>query len=111
MIAAGSAYLRAVGPFYGFFGLGLALYFGSQGAGRLLWPLCAGLLRLLVAVSGAWLMLRWTGELGHMFLTLGLGLAAYGLVNAAAIKAGAWFPRARKTRISVSTSARWWPAK
>ena len=31
-------YLRAVGPFYGFFGVGLVLYFASQGAGRLLWP-------------------------------------------------------------------------
>ena len=39
MIAAGSAYLRIVGPFYGFFGLGMALYFASQGAGALKWPL------------------------------------------------------------------------
>ena len=49
MIAAGSAYLRMVGPAYGFFGLGLALYFASQGAGRLLWPLVGGLLRMLIA--------------------------------------------------------------
>jgi len=93
MISAGSAYLRAVGPFYGFFGLGLALYFSSQGAGRLLWPLWAGLLRLAIAVTGAWLMLRWTGELSYMFVALGLGLAAYGLINAAAVKSGAWFAK------------------
>ncbi len=43
VIAAGSAYLRIVGPTYGFFGLGLALYFASQGAGRLFWPLTGGL--------------------------------------------------------------------
>ena len=42
VIETGTAYLRLVGPFYGFFGLGLALYFASQGAGRLLWPLAAG---------------------------------------------------------------------
>src|SRR5207302_1305885 len=42
VLAAGAAYLRVVGPAYGFFGLGLALYFASQGAGRLLWPLLAG---------------------------------------------------------------------
>src|SRR5262249_26403903 len=29
----GSTYLRIVGPAYGFFGIGLALYFASQGAG------------------------------------------------------------------------------
>jgi Na+-driven multidrug efflux pump len=34
MIAAGSEYLRIVGPFYGFFGLGMALYFASQGRAR-----------------------------------------------------------------------------
>src|SRR6266849_2577031 len=42
MLATGAQYLRIVGPAYGFFGLGLALYFASQGAGRLLWPLLAG---------------------------------------------------------------------
>ena len=39
MLEAGAQYLRIVGPAYGFFGMGLALYFASQGAGRLLWPL------------------------------------------------------------------------
>jgi len=39
MIETGSAYLRIVGPAYGFFGLGLSLYFASQGAGKMIWPL------------------------------------------------------------------------
>src|SRR5881628_1032191 len=51
MLDAGSRYLRAVGPFYGLFGLGLALYFASQGAGRLLWPLLANLTRLAIAAG------------------------------------------------------------
>jgi putative MATE family efflux protein len=93
MLAAGSAYLRAVGPFYGFFGLGMALYFASQGAGRLLWPLVAGMIRLAIAVGGGWLMLHTSGDLAHVFLALGAALAAYGLVIAAAVAAGAWFPR------------------
>jgi hypothetical protein len=42
-------YLRAVGPLYGFFGVGLVLYFASQGAGRLLWPVAANIARLAVA--------------------------------------------------------------
>ncbi len=93
MLAAGAAYLRAVGPFYGFFGLGMALYFASQGAGRLLWPLFAGIVRLALAVGGGWLMLRLTGDLSAVFLALGAALAAYGIIIAAAVKAGFWFPR------------------
>src|SRR5690606_3998250 len=42
MLATGAQYLRIAGPFYGFFALGIALYFASQGAGRLKWPLLAG---------------------------------------------------------------------
>jgi Na+-driven multidrug efflux pump len=93
MLTAGAAYLRAVGPFYGFFGLGMALYFASQGAGRLLWPLFAGMVRLTLAVGGGWLMLRRTGDLSAVFLALGAALAAYGMIIAAAVKAGVWFPR------------------
>jgi putative MATE family efflux protein len=91
MLETGSAYLRAVGPFYGFFGFGLALYFASQGAGRLGWPLFAGLMRLLVAIGGGWLALRATGSLGAMFLVLGGALAVYGVLVGASVAAGAWF--------------------
>ena len=58
LIDVGSRYLYAVGPFYGLFGLGLALYIASQGAGRLLWPLLANLVRLGIAAGGGWLALR-----------------------------------------------------
>jgi putative MATE family efflux protein len=111
MIAAGSTYLRSVGPFYGFFGLGLALYFSAQGAGRLLWPLCAGLARMAVAVTGACLMLWLTGQLSHMFIALGLGLAVYGAINAAAVAYGAWFAEPKGARLSGAPSRRWWPAR
>lgn len=91
MIATGSAYLRIVGPFYGFFGLGLSLYFASQGAGKLLWPLGAGALRLVVGLLGGWLVLRLTGSLDAFFASLALALLTYGLAMLAAVKAGVWF--------------------
>jgi Na+-driven multidrug efflux pump len=93
MIAAGSAYLRAVGPFYGCFGFGLALYFASQGAGKLLWPLLVGLARMIVAVGGAWIVLRATGSLALMFVAIGAALLVYGAGIAAAVKAGVWFDK------------------
>ena len=91
MLEAGSQYLRAVGPFYGLFGLGMALYFASQGAGRLKWPLLANFARLSIAAGAGWLALRWGGDLDHVFLAQSVALAAFGIINAAAIAAGAWF--------------------
>jgi putative MATE family efflux protein len=95
MIAAGSTYLRIVGPFYGFFGLGMALYFASQGAGALKWPLIAGFSRLVIAAGGGWLLVHSTGSLTWVFAALGLGLAVLGLMIAVAVKSGAWFRDAK----------------
>jgi putative MATE family efflux protein len=91
MLAAGATYLRTVGPFYGMFGLALSLYFASQGAGRLLWPLLGTVARLAIAALAGWLALRWTGELSYVFLAQSLGLVASGLINWAAVAGGAWF--------------------
>ncbi|MES2532423.1 MAG: MATE family efflux transporter [Pseudomonadota bacterium] len=91
MLEAGTHYLRAVGPLYGFFGVGLVLYFASQGAGRLLWPVIGNLARLAVAGIGGWLALRWGGELTHVFVAQGIALVVYGVVISSAIAGGAWF--------------------
>lgn len=91
MLETGAAYLRLVGPTYGFFGLGLSLYFASQGAGRLLWPLVAGGLRLVVAVGGGWLALRVFGTLDWVFAALALALVLYGTMLVTAIWSGVWF--------------------
>jgi Na+-driven multidrug efflux pump len=91
MLDVGARYLRTVGPGYSLFGLGLALYFASQGAGRLLWPLLANLMRLTIAAGGGWLALHWSGDLTYVFLASSMALVAFGLINAAAVAAGAWF--------------------
>jgi putative MATE family efflux protein len=91
MLEAGATYLQTVGPFYGMFGLALSLYFASQGAGRLLWPLLGTVARLAIVALAGWLALRWTGELSHVFLAQSVGLIASGLINLAAVAGGAWF--------------------
>jgi putative MATE family efflux protein len=98
MIDAGSRYLHIVGPAYGLFGLGMALYFASQGAGRLLWPFLANLARLIIAACGGWLALRWTDSVTGVFIALAAALAAFGLINAAAVAGGAWFGRGASRR-------------
>jgi putative MATE family efflux protein len=87
----GVTYLLIVGPTYGFFGLGLALYFASQGAGRLGWPLAAGVLRLGVAAGGGWLAgygLGW--GLPGVFGAMAVALVVFGATLATAVKLGAW---------------------
>ena len=96
MIEAGSAYLRDVAPFYGAFGFGMALYFASQGAGRMIWPLAAAVLRMGVAVGGGWLALRLGFGLHTVFLALSAGIVAMAAVNAAAVGMGAWFAGPRR---------------
>jgi MATE family, multidrug efflux pump len=104
MLDAGTRYLQTVGPVYGLFGLGMALYFSSQGAGRLLWPLLANMTRLVIAAGGGWLALHWGGGLSHVFIAQSAALAVFGLVIAGAIAMGAWdgnvgWPRARAVRL------------
>ena len=91
VLRTGATYLRIVGPTYGFFGLGLALYFASQGAGRLLWPLVAGLSRLVVAAGGGWIALRVLGGgLSSIFAVMALALVLFGTVVTVALHRGAW---------------------
>jgi putative MATE family efflux protein len=98
VIAAGSAYLRAVGPFYGFYGLGLSLYFASQGAGRLFWPLFASFLRTAVALGGGYAALRLSGSLTWLFVALAIGLLLQGTIVLAAVLSGAWFRGSARLR-------------
>jgi Na+-driven multidrug efflux pump len=91
VLHAGATYLRIVGPAYGFFGLGLALYFASQGAGRLLWPVLAGFSRLVIASVGGWLASRWFGGgLTALFGVMALAFVVFGITVTMAVKSGAW---------------------
>jgi putative MATE family efflux protein len=91
VVATGSAYLRVVGPSYGFFGLGLALYFASQGAGRLLWPLLAGFTRLSVAATAGWVVIHWLGGgLAALWVVIALAFVLFGVTLASAVRGGAW---------------------
>ena len=91
MNAVGAQYLRIVGPFYGFFGVGLALYFASQGAGRVGWAMGASLLRVAVAALGGLAVMRWGGGINGVFAALAAGLAVYGVLNIIAVASGVWF--------------------
>jgi putative MATE family efflux protein len=78
VIAAGETYLRIVGPAYGLMGFALALYFASQGLGRVVWPVLVGGGRLLIAVGGAWLAVRVGAGLWVLFAAVAAGIVYHG---------------------------------
>jgi putative MATE family efflux protein len=89
--ATGATYLRTVGPAYLFQGLGLSLYFASQGARAVLWPIVATCLRFAIAVGGSTFAVAQLG-LGPraVFVCIAAGIAAYGFTTALALRLGAW---------------------
>ncbi|CAG2159914.1 MATE family efflux transporter [Cupriavidus numazuensis] len=86
--------LSWVGPAFGGFGLGMALYFASMGAGRMRWPIAAGLCRIGLAAGGGWLLANVAGMgLDGHFLGVAMGITAYGLVTALGVREGEWSAR------------------
>ena len=92
MLATGSLYLRIVGPFYGFQGFSLTLYFAAQVSGRIGWPLAGSLLQMMVALSGAWIaQTLGFGNAGSLF-ALAQGFVVMGVVKGIAFATDALFP-------------------
>jgi putative MATE family efflux protein len=89
--AAGESYLQIVGPVFAFQGLGLSLYFASQGAGTVLWPVIATALRFAIGVGGAALAVTvFSAGLDTVYVCLAIGMFVYGALTAGAIRLGAW---------------------
>lgn len=83
-------YLRLVGPAFPLFGLGLTLYFAAQGSGKLLGPVLAGTVRLIVTVAGGMWLARQGFGAGAYFGLVAAAMASYGIATAAAVKFTAW---------------------
>jgi putative MATE family efflux protein len=88
---AGALYLAIVGPAFLFQGLGLSLYFASQGAGTVAWPVIATILRFVVCVGGATIGVElFDRQLGFVYACIAAGMVLYGALTAAAVALGAW---------------------
>lgn len=88
---AATRYIQIVGPWFAFYGLGLVLYFGSQGAGAMGWPVVALSLRAVICVGGAVLLTEsFDTGIDGVFYAVALSMVAYGVIMFCAIKLGAW---------------------
>ena len=89
----GAIYLQIAGPMYGMFGLGMTLYFASQGTGNMVWPFSAGVLRLVVAGGGGWAAVTFFGG-GPvaLFTFVSAGLFVFGAIIAGSLFSRVWEP-------------------
>ncbi len=94
VLEAGSLYLLIVGLTYPFLGLAIALYFASQGAGRVVLPVLAGTARLVIVVGGGFALLAAGAGLGALFALIAFGTVAFGTLAALAVARSDWGARA-----------------
>jgi Na+-driven multidrug efflux pump len=86
IMAFGSAYLNIVGPCYGFFGVGLVLFFASQGSGKLGWVLIGSTTRVLFVAIAGWIAVHWLKAPAHaIFIVVAIGFTLYASINAASL--------------------------
>lgn len=88
--AAAYGYLRIAGFSYGFFGLGLCLYFASQGAGRVGGAIAAQGVRLAVVVLGGLALVAIATPLWTVFALSAFAMIPMGLGTAVFIKRARW---------------------
>jgi putative MATE family efflux protein len=93
VLASANLYLRLAGPAFAFVGLGLVLYFASQGAGKVLGPVLAATVRLLVIALGGAALATSEAPAWTLFALVGLSMVAYGAATAAAVRFTPWQAR------------------
>jgi putative MATE family efflux protein len=95
ILASASFYLRWAGPFYGLFGLGLCLYFASLGSRKILGPVLAGTVRLLVVLIGGVWLVSMNAQAWQLFALVGIAMAVYGVATAFSLWVAVWGPQRR----------------
>ena len=86
VLDSGARYLRTVAPFYPFLGAGIALYFAAQGAGRVLWPVLAGTVRLAAVIAGGAI----AASLQAVFIVVAGGLVVFGVLTLLFVGRARW---------------------
>jgi Na+-driven multidrug efflux pump len=79
VLQVGAEYLHRVGPFFGFFGVGYALYCVGQATRRMEASVFAALLRAAIAVLGGLAVVWLKADVTWNFIAVALGMVAFGL--------------------------------
>ena len=93
--AIANQYLQWAGPGFLFVGLGLSLFFASQGSGKVLAPVLAGTARFWVIAVGGWWLTASDAPAWSLFALVGVSMTAFGFCIAAAVYLTPWGTRDR----------------
>lgn len=96
VIEAARLYLRIAGPGFALFGMGLALYFASQGAGRVLGPILGGTTRLVIVALGGLVLVQLDAPRWALFALVAFGMSALGVATALFVAFTPWRAEARR---------------
>src|SRR4051794_1807220 len=88
--AAAYSYFAWAGPAFAFFGLGVCLYFSSQGAAKVVGPVLASTVRLLMVGLGGWWLAASNAPAWTLFALVGAAMVVFGLSTAASVKLTRW---------------------
>ena len=88
--AAAYSYFALAGPAFGFFGVGVCLYFSSQGAAKVGGPVLAGTARLLLVGLGGWWLESSGAPAWTLFALVGAAMVVYGLGTALSVYLARW---------------------
>jgi putative MATE family efflux protein len=88
--AAAYSYFAWAGPAFGFFGAGVCLYFSSQGAAKVVGPVLASTVRLVMVAVGGWWLASSGAPAWTLFALVGAAMVIFGLSTAASVRLTRW---------------------
>jgi putative MATE family efflux protein len=88
--AAAHSYFAWAGPAYAFFGMGVCLYFSSQGAAKVGGPVLASSARLAMVAIGGWWLSSAGAPAWTLFALVGAAMVVFGLATAGAVLFTRW---------------------
>jgi putative MATE family efflux protein len=88
--AAAYSYFALAGPAFGFFGVGVCLYFSSQGAAKVGGPVLAGTGRLVMVGLGGWWLASAGAPAWTLFALVGAAMVVFGLASALSVYLARW---------------------
>lgn len=90
VLASAREYLRIAGPAFPMLGLGLTLYFASQGAGQMAGPVLAAAARLALVVMVGWWLSSGETTATALFALIAGAMVLYGVLTSLSVKLSNW---------------------